>query len=220
MAKRGRKRKDGPRGKDGRLLRESGKFTPPPDHILERRKLFSFVTPAKGPDGRVGEIDQDICDGIGMLHALGLLDNHGFDATELRDIGREWRNGYVAALKPMACKTGSYERQSKGVTRSEYTAKDEKWDRLNDSLSGIEKMALLTLLVDPEVGTWLDRGETPWVQAIVGEALLERKKLPPPPYVFPTMMDREMLKAAVRGLLQLMDASLPSRREQMLGRAA
>ena len=85
------KRKQGTRTKSGRLSRSKLALmerNPPADYILERRRLFSFVTPTKGPDGRVGEIDQDVCDGIGQLQALGLLDGHGFDGKDLRDAGR------------------------------------------------------------------------------------------------------------------------------------
>jgi len=73
------KRKSGARTKSGRLSRAASALAernPPADYILERRRLFSFVTPTKGPDGRVGEIDQDVCDGIGQLQCLGLLRRH------------------------------------------------------------------------------------------------------------------------------------------------
>ena len=84
------KRKSGQRTKSGRLSRAASALAernPPACHILERRRLFSFVTPTKGPDGRVGEIDQDVCDGIGQLHALVLLDGHGINGKDLRDAG-------------------------------------------------------------------------------------------------------------------------------------
>lgn len=212
--KRGRPPKDGPRDKHGRLLRESGKFTPPPDHILERRKLFAFVTPTKGPDGRVGEIDQDVCDGIGQLHALGLLDNNGFDPQDLRDKGRDWRDGYVRLLRKSGYKTGGYERMDKAREQLRYTAADARFDAMDDALRGFERSALLSLLVDPIVGSWPD-GETeaPWVRALVGEALLAKGKHLPL-FRFPDANDRELLKAAIRGLCVLVDAGLPSRWEQ------
>jgi hypothetical protein len=151
--KRGRPRKDGPRDRHDRLIRD-GKFTPAPDHILEKRKLFSFVTPSKGPDGRTGEIDQDICDGIGQFHALGLLDGHGLDPQDLRDKGREWRNGYVMLLRKSGFKTGSYERMDKSKEDIRYTGRDAHFDRLDECLRGFERTVLLSLLVDPIVGSW------------------------------------------------------------------
>jgi hypothetical protein len=155
--KRGRPRKDGPRDRHDRLIRD-GKFTPAPDHILEKRKLFSFVTPSKGPDGRTGEIDQDICDGIGQFHALGLLDGHGLDPQDLRDKGREWRNGYVMLLRKSGFKTGSYERMDKSKEDIRYTGRDAHFDRLDECLRGFERTVLLSLLVDPVVGKLAQRG--------------------------------------------------------------
>jgi hypothetical protein len=211
--KRGRPRKDGPRDRLGRLIRD-GKFTPAPDHILEKRKLFSFVTPSKGPDGRTGEIDQDICDGIGQFHALGLLDGHGLDPQDLRDKGREWRNGYVMLLRKSGFKTGSYERMDKSKEDIRYTGRDAHFDRLDECLRGFERTVLLSLLVDPIVGSWPNgEEEAPWVRAIIGEALLKRGRILP--FVrFPDANDRELLKASIRGLCSIVDASLPNRWER------
>jgi hypothetical protein len=208
MAKRGRPRKNGPRKLDGTL--ERGKFTPPPDHILERRKLFSFVTPTKGPDGRVGEIDQDICDGIGQLHALGLL--HHEIGLELRNAGREWRDWFTAILRKQGFKAGGYERMDKARERE--PRHSERMDRMDDSLTGFERSALMSLLVDPVVGSWpLGESEAPWVRAIIGAALIERKKLPSM-VKFPDANDYALLGAAIRGLFLLYDASLPGRYER------
>lgn len=213
--KRGRPRKDGPRGADDRLLRE-GKTVPPAEYIDLRRKLFSFVTPTKGPDGRVGEIDQDVCDGIGQLCALGLLDGHPIDPAHLRDAGRAWRDGYTMILRKSGCKTGGYERMDKAKEQVKYTNRDETWDRMDLALTGYERSALLSLLVDPIVGSWPDgEQEAPWVRALVCEALLGRGRLPPLCRL-PDSNDRGLLVAAIRGLFVLYDAFLPSRREQNL----
>jgi len=210
--KRGRPRKDGPRDDNGRLIRDTGKFTPPPIHILERRALFSFVTPSKGPDGRHGEIDQDVCDGIGQLHALGLLDGHGFDPTELRDIGREWRDWFTGLLRKQGFKAGGYERTDKAVEK--LPRHNERLDRMDMALTGFDRSALMSLLIDPVVGSWPSgEEEAPWVRAIVGEALIARHKVPKM-VRFPDAHDRELLKAAIRGLCALKDASLPSRWER------
>lgn len=212
MGKRGRPRKSGARDKRDRLITE--KRVEPASYVIDRRNLFAFVTPTKGPEGRVGTIDQDICDGIGQFHALGLLDGHGFDAQDMRDKGREWRDGYCILLKKSGYETGGYERMDKGVAEAKYTHRDERWDGMDESLRGFERTVLLSLLVDPIVGSWPD-GETeaPWVRSIVSEALLKRGKIVPA-MRFPTFEDREMLNAAIRGLCVLIDASLPSRWEQ------
>jgi hypothetical protein len=209
--KRGRPRKDGPRDKNDRLIPE-GKFTPPADHIIAKRELWSFVTPTKGPDGRTGEIDQDVCDGIGQLHALGLLNGHGFDATELRDIGREWRDWFTALLRRQGFKAGGYERMDKARERE--PRHNERLDRMDLALEGFERQALMSLLIDPIVGSWPDgEQDAPWVRGIIAEGLLERKRVVAFAR-FPDCNDRAMLQAAIRGLCQLKDASLPSRWEQ------
>jgi hypothetical protein len=211
MARRGRPRKAGKRDKNDRLIRETGKFTAPADHVTAKRKLWSFVTPAKGPDGRGGEIDQDICDGIGQLHALGLLNGHGFEATDLRDIGRTWRDGFVMLFRGAGFKIAAYERKDKGHQEARYTARDEAFDRMDDGLTGFERSALMSLLVDPIVGSWPDGEEdAPWVRSIIAEGLLARKRLPAFARM-PDGNDRALFEAAIRGLCQLMDASLKPR---------
>jgi hypothetical protein len=105
MGKRGRPRKSGPRKLDGTL--ERGRFTPPPEHIARRRELFSFVAE--------GNIDQDVCDGIGQIHALGLLDGYPVDGLELRNIGREWRDWFVTLLRRQGFKAGGYESSRSSV---------------------------------------------------------------------------------------------------------
>lgn len=212
----GRKRNGGKRV-NGRLSRSKealAERNPAPDHILARRKLFAFVTPSKGPDGRGGEIDQDVCDAIGQLHALGLLDGHGLDPTELRDRGREWGAHYAKLLRKSGYKTGGYERMDKGVQEVRLSGADTTFDRMDENLRGIERSALLSLIVDPIVGSWpLGEEEAPWARAIICEALLKRGKLPPS-MRFPDANDKAMLDAAIRGLCILVDGALPRRWEQ------
>jgi hypothetical protein len=209
MAKRGRKRKDGPRDKSGRLI-PMGKLVAPAEHILAKRDLYSFVSPTKGPDGRTGEIDQDICDGIGQFHALGLLDGRSVDGLELRNIGREWRDWFTTLLRRQGYKAGGYERMDKAREREPRA--NERLDRMDDALTGFERGALMSLLVDPVVGSWpLGEQEAPWVRSLIAEGLLARKRV-----VrfckFPDANDRAMLEAAVRGLLELQNASASGNR--------
>src|SRR5690348_290727 len=158
MAKRGRPRKAGYRKHDGTL--ERGRFTPPPDHIVKRREMFSFVSE--------GNIDQDVCDGIGQLHALGLFDGYRIDGLELRNVGREWRDWFVTLLRARGFKAGGYERMDKAREREPRAS--ERLDRMDLNLKGYERHALYSLLIDPVVGSWpLGDEESPWVRAIVGE---------------------------------------------------
>jgi hypothetical protein len=214
MAKKGRPRKSGPRDKRDRLLSDERRVEPAA-YVTARRNLFAFVSPTKGPEGRAGTIDQDICDGIGQFHALGLLDGHGHDPQDLRDNGRAWRDCYTTLLRKSGYKIGGYETMDKGVAVVHYTHRDAKFDRMDEALTGFERSALLSLLVDPVVGSWPDgEDNAPWVRSLIGEALLKRGKIPPSPLRFPTDLDREMLNASIRGLVALIDASLPSRWEQ------
>jgi hypothetical protein len=171
--------------------------------------LFAFVTPTKAPDGRVGEIDQDICDGIGQFHALGLLDGHGVDALELRNAGREWRDWFTTLLRRQGYKGGGYERMDKARERE--PRHNERLDRMDSSLGGFERSALYSLLIDPVVGSWpLGESDAPWVRSIIGEALIQRGKLPE--FVrMPDMNDRALLAAAIRGLVAIADAATTRR---------
>src|SRR4249919_1415859 len=206
------KRKPGQRTKTGRLSR--GKLAllernPPADYILERRDLFAFATPTKGPDGRHGELDQDICDGIGQLHILGLLDNNGFDAKDLRDAGRFFGDHYWTRYRETAPKTGKYERQDKSM--SAYlgeTAADRRFDRMDDALRGYERSVLMSLVVDTAWGDEI----IPWAQSLIDEALLTRGRVRKGVVRFPDEHDRAMLAACVRGLCLLVDGGLEMRR--------
>jgi hypothetical protein len=208
--KRGRPRKSGPRDANGRLI-PPGKFTPAPDHIIAKRKLYSFVTPTKGPDGRTGEIDQDVCDGIGQFHALGLLDGYPIDGLTLRDIGREWRDWFTTLLRKQGFKAGGYERTDK--SREREPRHSERLDRMDDALRGHERAALMDLLIDPVVGSWpMGEEDSPWVRGIIADALLKRGRYVP--FVQVSANDYQLLAAAIRGLFCLHDASLPGRYER------
>lgn len=202
----GRKKSKGQRTASGRLSRSAEALAdrnPPADYVIARRNLFAFVTPTKGPEGRTGTIDQDICDGIGQLHALGLLDNPHCDAQDMRDKGREWRNHYCKLLRASGYKTGGYERMDKGVNEVRYTGTDARFDQMDSALTGFERSCLLSLLVDPVVGSWPDGNDNaPWVESLIGEALLKRGKIVQM-LRFPDSYDRSKLEAVVRGLCWL-----------------
>jgi hypothetical protein len=207
----GRKASKGARTKSGRLSRSKVSLmerNPAPDYIVERRKLFSFATPTKGPDGRVGEIDQDVCDGIGQLHALGLLDGHGLDAKDMRDAGRFYGEHYWSRYRETAPKTGKYERQDKSMSAwLGETASDRRFDRMDDALRGYERQVLMSLVVDTAWGDEI----IPWAQRLIDEALLERKKVRKGAR-FPDEHDRAMLQACIRGLCVIVDGGMEMRR--------
>jgi hypothetical protein len=166
--------------------------------------LFSFVSE--------GNIDQDVCDGIGQFHALGLLDGYPVDGLELRNIGREWRDWFVTILRKQGFKAGGYERMDKATEKE--PRHNERLDRMDDSLNGYERHALYSLLVDPIVGSWpCGEDNAPWVCSIIGEALIRRNRVVKM-VRFPDGNDYALLSAAIRGLFCLHDASLPGRYER------
>lgn len=209
----GKQRKAGKRV-NGRLSRAKGEAgdtrVQPTERIIERRNLFAFVNPTKGPDGRVGEIDQDICDGIGQLHALGLLDGHGIDPQEMRDKGRLYGELWWSRYSATAPKTGDYERASKSTSSFDgETGRDRLFARMDEALSGYERGVLMSLIVDKAWGDDI----VPWAKALIDEALLARGKVPKM-MRFPDMNDRALLEAAIRGLCLIVDGALPQRWER------
>jgi hypothetical protein len=212
MARRGRKPKS-----QEQKLRDALERSKPPEHIQRKREQFAFFKPTpkpgQGRSERDGEIDQDVCDGIGMFHALGLLDGHPVDGLELRNIGREWRDFYCSMLRRQGFKAGGYERMDRSVAKEPRVS--ERLDRMDLALRGFERSVLLSLLVDPIVGSWpLGEEMAPWVRAHIAMGLLERGRIPPGVTRFPDCEDDAKLAAAIRGLFALYDASLPGRYER------
>lgn len=207
MSRRGRK----PKTKDQKL-KDALERNEPNVRVMELRRLFSFVRPPadKRQDGRNGEIDSEVHDGIGQLCALGLFDGHGHDPIEMRDKGRFWGGHYAKLLKGLGTKVGSYERSDRSQSTGALTAADLLFDRLDEALPGYERRVLLTLLVDPLIG---HREIVPWAQSLIDYHLLEKGKFLPPHRVtrFPDASDYAFLAAAIRGLVVLVDGALPAR---------
>lgn len=199
MARRGR-----PRKSREQKIKDALARTAPADYIIRRRKVFSFVEAPKG-----GEIDSEICDAVGQMCALGLLDGHGHDPVEMRDKGRFWGQHYARVMKCVGVKTGAYERRDPSKPSVAMTGDDLLFDRMDENLPDFERDVLLSLLVDPLIGHDETVG---WAQSLIDEELLKRKRLPPDRVTsFPDMNDRALLQAAIRGMLILVDGSLPSR---------
>ena len=210
MARRGRK----PKSKEQKL-KDALERNQPADYILARRKLFSFVQPppASRQDGRNGEIDSEVCDAIGQLCALGLLDGHGYDPVELRDKGRFWGCHYAKLMKGVGVKTGSYERRDRSEPTGALTGEDLLFDRMDEALgNGFERSALLTLVVDPLIGF---RETVPWAQMFIDDELFKRGRFHS--YMVAggvTENDRNLLNACIRGLCNMVEGSLPGRYER------
>ena len=210
MARKGRK----PKSRDQKL-KDALERNQPADHILARRKLFSFVQPPsdKRQDGRNGEIDSEVCDAIGQLCALGYLDGHGHDPIELRDKGRFWGGHYAKLMKVVGVKTGGYERRDRSQPTGALTGEDLLFDRMNEALgNGFERSALLSLVVDPLIG---HRENVPWAQMFIDDELFRRGRF----HSYMTVggvteSDRNLLNATIRGLCALVEGALPGRYER------
>jgi hypothetical protein len=209
-----KRRKGRPPKSDAQRLKDALERTRPNCVIEARRKLFNFVQlpPEKRQDGRNGEIDSEVCDGIGQLCALGLFDGHGHDPAEMRDKGRFWGGHYAKLMKIVGPKMGAYERTSRSEATGALTGADVLFDKIDENLPDYERQVLLSLLVDPLIG----HAETvPWAQSLIDEALIKRARLVPHRVVrFPDETDRAYLAAAIRGLCVLVDGSLPARYER------
>lgn len=186
--------------------------------VAERRVLFRSIVqkPAKSRlEGRNGEIDSEVCDAIGQLCALGLFDGHGFDPIEMRDKGRFWGGHYAMLMKRSAMKTGGHEPRSRSTGgQSPMTPADLLFDRMDEGLPTYERSVLLSLIVDPLIGTNpMGHEFSPWAKALIDEGLRARGR-----FVkcggFPTEHDRQLLAATIRGLCCLIDAALPARWER------
>lgn len=204
MARKGRK----PKTREQKLA-DALQRTEPNIRVQELRRLFSFVQPPadKRLDGRNGEIDSEVCDAIGQMCALGLLDGHGHDPVEMRDKGRFWGGHYAKLMKGLGVKTGSYVRTDRGKPTGALSAADLLFDRMDEALPGYERAVLLTLLVEPLIGY---RETVPWAQSLIDEALLAKGRIPRA-MMFPSEHERGLLRAAIRGLAVLVDGALPRR---------
>jgi hypothetical protein len=190
-----------------------GNRTDPNERVLKRREMFSFLYSKE--DGRQGMIDQDIHDAIGQLHVLGLLDGHGHESSDLRNVGREYAELYWERYEATAPATGQFERRSRGTGEPPpRNARYDRFDKLDNAMPrvGMERTAI-HMLVTRHFHS--DRVEG-WVQRLVNRELVKRG-VPDVIDFFdaPTEgHDRFMLGCAIRGLVQLIDAGLPARFER------
>lgn len=110
MAKRGRPRKTGPRTKSGRLSQAK-------DHgnarVQDRVSAFRHRDIL---DGKAEWID--LFDGVGQLHAIGMLEGHGIDGKLLREAGRDYIGLYMSYFIDMMPKGCDLERAYGGRTGS------------------------------------------------------------------------------------------------------
>jgi hypothetical protein len=142
----------------------------------------------------------------------GFFTNHGHDPAEMVRSGRFWGCHYAALLTygGNGAQVAGYERGDKGTHFPRQTQADITFDRMNDGFGEYEREVLITLLVDPLIGTTPDGMNATWADALIAEGLRERGRFVACA-MFPTPNDRALLNAAIRGLCALVDGALPAR---------
>jgi hypothetical protein len=110
----GSRRSKAEKRKAKRALLTLAQRVEPTPHVLKRREQFAFLYDDNQtkPEGRQGTIDQDVCDAIGQLAAVGLLDNHGHAPWDLVRIGRDFEERRSERYGELEPKVGSFERRS------------------------------------------------------------------------------------------------------------
>jgi hypothetical protein len=223
-------RRGRPRKSKDQKLKDALERTQPAQYILDRRKLFSFVQPPadKRQDGRNGEIDSEVCDPIGQMCALGLLDGHGYDPIELRDKARFWGGQYAKMMRGCGMRIGGYERQSRATNKSAaLTPDDLLFDKMDENLwrsvvvDGVvlyvptaERRALWQVTVTPLLASSpRDRDGPSWAIALIDEALIARGRDPGAGrvIVLPTPYDRASHADLIRACVTLVEGSLRPR---------
>ena len=93
------------------------------------------------------------------------------------------------------------------------TGADLLFDRMDENLPDFERQVLLTLIVDPLIGTHPDGEFAYWAQDLIDEELFKRGRFRVGVMRQGRLEARhgELLAATIRGLAILVDGSLPAR---------
>jgi hypothetical protein len=165
--------------------------------IQARRELFGAMC-IKG-----GKAADQVNDAIGQLWALDYLDGAGIDDTALRDAGREFAELYWTRYQATAPKVGQYERASRTTHQfAGLTARDARFDRMDQALDGVERQAVVDCIIDP----WFTEAVPGWAQRLISHELMQRGRIKFCERV-PDSLDRIMVNALVRGLCDLVEGS-------------
>lgn len=112
------KRKSGKRDKSNKLLRPTtragrAKHDYGNDRCVERLEYFRDPNILGGKAAWI-----DVFDGVGQLHAMGMLDGHGLDGKLLRDAGRDYIGLYNYYFIDLLPKSSDLQRAYGGSTSS------------------------------------------------------------------------------------------------------
>lgn len=179
------------------------------DRVQQRLELFRHK---RILDGKAAWID--IFDGIGQLHAVGLLDGHGIDGKLMREAGREYvglYNYYFIDMMPKGCdlerayggKTGSGKSEAMPrATRREirFAQLDELLPRGSEERYWTQKLLLDHFGLDTVL---------PLVERLVNYKFAQWKL--PVAGMIAESDDFKRLGCILRGLFALADGAMPDR---------
>lgn len=210
----GRKATQGNRSKGGRKKKattaiERTKYDHGNDRCVERLDRFRFH---KILDGKAAWID--IFDGIGQLHAIGMLDGHGLDGKLMREAGRDYIGLYNYYFIEMMPKGSDLERAYGGragsgksdlippATRREirFTQMDDLLPRGSEERYWTQKILLDHFGLDtvhPLIDRLVNYKFAQWLLPVAGQVA--------------GVEDFQRLGYILRGLFALADGSLPDR---------
>lgn len=190
MAVKGRKRKEGKRHPNGRLVRMRDQGC---DGVIRRRAMYQRRTYVHDGDGKLVDVkidDTQTQDAIGRAWSAGLLENDERDATVLRDQGRELYALYWA-FYGLGRPEDTLARYSEGRSSSSAESKrareralNRKLDMLNDMGHAVRRAvdALCIDCIESDSGP-------PFIDRLIAGKGTDR--------------DRLTLSLAVRGLVAL-----------------
>jgi hypothetical protein len=155
---------------------------------------------------REGKAAHDVFDAIGQLHALDMLDGHGYEASELRDAGRKYAGLYWQRNGDKAPKGQTLEVFDKSRVNHDDTRASLTFERMIDNLPSYERQVLEHVVCD----YWWGDEIAPFALRLVTTELLKRKRLPPI-VRFEESGDRALLAALVRALCVVHEATIAPR---------
>ena len=208
------KRKNGVRrykgGKIAKPTTRAARNVAPNDRVQERLDRFRDK---RILDGKAAWID--IFDGIGQLHAVGLLDGHGIDGKLMREAGREYvglYNYYFIDMMPKGCDLerayGGRSNSGKSEAIPPATRREIRFAKLDDLLprGSDERYWTRAILLDhfgldavhPLVDRLVNYKRAQWGLPVAG--MIAGKG------------DFQKLGHVLRGLFALADGAMPERR--------
>jgi hypothetical protein len=208
------RRKQGKRDKSGRLARPTTRAernVAPNDRVEERLLLFRHKNILNGKAAWI-----DVFDGIGQLHAVGMLEGHGIDGKLMRDAGREYVglfNYYYIDMLPKGCDLerayGGPSLSGKCENLPPKTRRDIRFAQMDDLLprGSNERYWTHKILLDhfgldevhPMVTRLVNYKRAQWKLPVSGEVAGAE--------------DFQKLGCLLRGLFALADGALPERRK-------